>query len=145
MIPTPHFTPIVFSETAERMALPFYLSAVSAGFPSPADDYMDGGLDIAELLIQHPAATFICRAAGDSMEGAGIFNSDYLIVDRALKAVHGDVVVAAVSGELTCKYLDKHRHRLLPANDRYRPIEIPEGSDLVVEGVVIHSIRCHRR
>lgn len=135
----------VVSEPVERTALPLFLSTVSAGLPSPADEYVDGGIDLAELLVQHPAETFICRAAGDSMEGAGIFNGDYLIVDKSLEAEHGDVVVAAVAGELTCKYLDKHRHRLLPANDRYRPIEIPEGSDLVVLGVVVNSIRCHRR
>jgi DNA polymerase V len=97
------------------------------------------------MLIQHPAATFFCRVSGDSMEGAGIYDGDILIVDRAVTPVHGDVVVAAVAGELTCKYLDKNRHRLLPANDRYRPIEIPDGSELVIEGVVRHSIRCHGR
>lgn len=79
------------------------------------------------------------------MEGAGIHDGDILIVDRAIEAAHGDVVVAAVGGELTCKYLDKHRHRLLPANKKYRPIEVTEGSDLVIEGVVRHSIRCHGR
>lgn len=140
-----YFEPLVVSEPTERTTLPLYLSTVAAGLPSSADDHVDREIDIAELLIQHPAATFFCRAAGDSMEGAGIFSGDYLIVDRSLEAMHGDVVVAAVAGELTCKYLDKHRHRLLPANERYQPIEIPEGSDLVVEGVVIHSIRCHRR
>lgn len=125
------------------LALPFYLSQVPAGFPSPADDYVDTDLDLAELLIQHPAATFFCRVAGDSMEGAGIFDGDILIVDRAVTPAHGDVVVAAVAGELTCKYLDKNRHRLLPANEKYRAIEIPDGSELVIEGVVRHSIRCH--
>lgn len=122
---------------------PLYLSSVQAGFPSPADDYVDGELDLLELLIQRPSSTFFCRVSGDSMEGAGIFDGDILIVDRAITANHGDVVVAAVAGELTCKYLDKHRHRLMPANEKYRPIEIPDGSDLVIEGVVRHSIRCH--
>lgn len=124
---------------------PLFLSSVAAGFPSPADDYVDGELDLLEMLIQHSAATFFCRVSGDSMEGAGIYDGDILIVDRAVAPVHGDVVVAAVAGELTCKYLDKNRHRLLPANDRYRPIEIPDGSELVIEGVVRHSIRCHGR
>lgn len=132
--------PVTGTDAARR---PLFLSSVSAGFPSPADDYMDGELDLLKLLIQHPAATFYCRVSGDSMEGAGIFHGDILIVDRAATPGHGDVVVAAVAGELTCKYLDKNRHRLVPANERYRPIEIQEGSDLVIEGVVRHSIRCH--
>jgi DNA polymerase V len=134
---------ISLSADVGHAQLPLYLSSVAAGFPSPADDYVDGDLDLMEMLIQHPAATFYCRVSGDSMEGAGIFDGDILIVDRATTAAHGDVVVAAVAGELTCKYLDKNRHRLLPANDKYRPIEIPDGSDLVIEGVVRHSIRCH--
>lgn len=129
----------------DRIALPFYLSRVPAGFPSPADDYVDGELDLLALLVQHPAATFFCRVTGDSMEDAGIYNGDILIVDRAVEASHGDVVVAAVAGELTCKFLDKNRRRLMPANKAYHPIEIAEGSDLVIEGVVRHSIRCHVR
>lgn len=124
---------------------PLYLSSVQAGVPFPVDDSIDSELDLLGFLVKHPSATFFCRVSGDSMEDAGIFDGDLLIVDRAVAAVHGDVVVAAVAGTLTCKYLDKNRHRLLPANERYRPIEIPEDSDLVIEGVVVHSIRCHRR
>lgn len=125
--------------------LPLFLSMVSAGFPSPADDYIDGELDLMKLLVQDQNTTFYCRVTGDSMEDAGIFDGDILIVERAAEAAHGDVVVAAVGGELTCKYLDKHCRRLLPANAKYRPIEITEGSELVLEGVVRHSIRCHSR
>jgi len=126
--------------------LPLFLSRVAAGFPvhTPSEDYVDGELDLLELLIQHPSATFCCRVSGDSMEGAGIFDGDLLIVDRSATPRHGDVVVAAVAGEFTCKYLDKNRHRLLPANAQYRPIEILDGSGLVIEGVVLHSIRHHR-
>lgn len=135
--------PVTLPDDTAAIALPLYLHSVPAGFPSPADDYVDGNLDLMELLIQHPAATFFCRVSGDSMQDAGIYDGDILIVDRAVNAAHGDVVVAAVAGELTCKYLDKNRHRLLPANKKYHPIEIPEDSDLVIEGVVRHSIRCH--
>ena len=125
-------------------ALPLYLSSVPAGLPFAVENDLDEELDLLGLLIQHPDDTFFCRVSGDSMEGAGIFDGDILIVDRALQPKHGDVVVAAVAGEVTCKYLDMNRHRLLPANDKYRPIEMPDGSDLVIEGVVVHSIRCHR-
>lgn len=131
-------------EATTLVSPPLYLSRVPAGMPSPAGNDVDGALDLFGLLVRHPADTFFCQVAGDSMEGAGIFDGDILIVDRAVKPLHGDVVVAAVAGEVTCKYLDKNRHRLLPANDKYRPIELPDGSDLVIEGVVVHSIRCHR-
>ncbi len=125
-------------------ATPCFLSRVQAGFPSPADDYLDKTLDLNELLIRHPAASFYCRVSGDSMTDAGIFDGDYLIVDRALRPAHGDVVVAALDGELTCKILDLHHQRLLAANRDYPPIPIREGAEFVIEGVVTSSIRRHR-
>lgn len=124
--------------------IPCFLSRVQAGFPSPADDYVDKPLDLNELLIRHPASTFYCQVNGDSMNGAGIYNGDYLIVDRALHPAHGDVVVAALDGELTCKILDLRQRRLLAANRDYPPIPIGEGSDFIIEGVVTSSIRRHR-
>ena len=124
--------------------IPYFPGAVPAGFPSPADDYMDGKLDLNEHLISHPAATFYCRVSGSSMEGTGIFDGDLLIVDRAVEPDHGSVVVAVIDGELTCKILDRVRGRLLSANDAYPPMPVGEEADLVIEGVVIHSIRSHR-
>lgn len=124
--------------------LPFFGSAVQAGFPSPADDYVDRSLSLNELLIQHPAATYFCRATGSSLIKLGIFDGDILIVDRAVEAADGDLVIAAVDGELTCKILDKHGRRLLSANPDYPPIEIPDDGEAVIEGVVINSIRMHR-
>lgn len=129
----------------EPLALPLYASRVSAGFPSPADDYVEGTLDLNQYLIDKPAATFFARAEGDSMIGAGIHPGDLLIVDRSAKPVHNSIVVAALNGELTCKILDIHHRRLLPANRRYSPIEIVPGSDFAIEGVVLHSIRHHVR
>ena len=123
---------------------PLFISTVPAGFPSPADDYMDKRLDLNEQFIKHPAATFYCRVSGHSMTGAGIFDGDLLIVDRAVRPVHGDVILAALNGELTCKILDMHNRRLLSANDGYPPLAILEGADFSIEGVVIHSIRSHR-
>ncbi|QNT78411.1 LexA family protein [Entomobacter blattae] len=87
--------------------LPFCTSAVRAGFPSPADDYRNPDLDLYEHLITHPSATFFLRVEGESMQGFGIFHDDLLIVDRALDAQSGDIVIAAVDGELTCKQLVK--------------------------------------
>ena len=126
------------------LSLPLFSHSVRAGFPSPADDYLELPLDLNEHVIQHPAATYYVRAQGDSMLRLGIHNGDLLVVDRALEAVHGDVVIAALDGELTCKVLDLRLRRLLSGNDLFPPIPVGEDAELVIEGVVTHSIRYHR-
>lgn len=136
--------PLAQPDAGEAFVAPLYAHRVPAGFPSPADDYLDKGLDLNEYLIKHPVATFYCRVEGHSMEGIGIFDRDILIVDRALEPLHGDVVLAVLNGELTCKVLDIQRQRLLSANDDFKPMPIQEGADFVVEGVVTSSIRRHR-
>ncbi|GAA5442607.1 protein UmuD [Microbulbifer sp. NBRC 101763] len=123
---------------------PPFSSGVACGFPSPVDDYKEAALSLDEHLITNPPATFMAGANGDSMQGVGIFDRDVLIVDRSLTHVHGDVVVVALDGQLTCKILDKRLGRLMPASDRYQPIPIWEGQELIVEGVVKASIRYHR-
>lgn len=129
-------------ETKSRVVLPFFSCGVSAGFPSPADDYIDRRLDLNELLIQHPAATFFVRVAGDSMTGAGINHDDILIVDRSLEPLHGKIVIAAVDGELTVKrlFLDSHSCRLVAENPEYPAIDISEDIALEVWGVVTSVI-----
>jgi DNA polymerase V len=120
-----------------------YCSKVSAGFPSPADDYIDQHIDLTELLIKHPAATYIVSATGDSMLEMGIFDGDLLIVDRSLKACSGNVVIAAVDGQLTVKQLcikSDGTIFLQPANIKYPPIEIKETTELHVWGVVTCSV-----
>ena len=126
-----------------NIALPLFMHSVPAGFPSPADDYLDSSLDLNSYLIKHPAATYLARAKGHSMEGCGIFDGDLLIIDRSLEAQDGQIIIAALNGELTCKILDKKQQRLISANKNYPPIHISESSELIVEGVVIHSIRYH--
>ena len=125
--------------------LPLFGSKVPAGFPSPADDHLDKTLDLNEHLIKHPAATFFCRVSGDSMQGVGIFDGDLLIVDRAITPAHGDIVLAALDGELTCKVLDKNGKRLLSSNRAYDPIPIPNDSVLIIEGVVTFSVNQHKK
>ncbi len=137
-------TNIAHHEAKSQLPVPCYLSKVRAGFPSPADDYIDRKLDLNEYLIKHPAATFYCWTEGNSMEGVGIFNGDLLIVDRAQRAVHGDVVLASLDGELTCKILDLKQRCLRAAHKNYHPIPIRDGADFEVEGVVINSIRFFR-
>jgi len=123
--------------------LPLFIHSVPAGFPSPADDYLESSLDLNTYLIKHPAATYLARAKGNSMEGCGIYDGDLLVVDRSLEAQHGQVIIAALDGQLTCKILDKKNHRLLSSNKSYAPIAVGEFSDLIIEGVVIHSVRHH--
>ena len=134
------------SQRPPRAARPLFLSRVPAGFPSPADDYVEGALDLNEHLIAHREATFFVRVKGHSMTGAGIRDGDLLVVDRALEAGDGDIVVAAVDGELTVKRLSRRggRVRLLPEAPGYAPIEFKDGQELAVWGVVtsiIHRIR----
>ncbi|QEM80201.1 LexA family protein [Halomonas binhaiensis] len=132
------------SEVESAFAAPCFLARVRAGFPSPADDYMDRRLDLNEYLIHHKEATFYCWVQGESMEGVGIFDGDLLIVDRAEDARDGDVVLASLNGELTCKILDIPRRRLIAAHQDYPPIVISEGACFEVEGTVISSIRLFR-
>jgi len=126
------------------MPLPLFCSGVSAGFPSPADDFIEAPLDLNEHLIKHPSATFYARAQGDSMTGLGIFSGDLLVVDRAVQPQHGDVVIAAIDGELTCKIRDLREQMLRSGNVKFPFIKLHDDVDMVVEGVVIHSIRYHR-
>lgn len=133
---------IQLSPNPTTRLLPLF-NGVAAGFPSPADDHLEQTLDLTEHLIRHPAATYFVRAQGDSMVTLGIHSGDLLIVDRATTAAHGSVVIAAINGELTCKIIDTHRRRLLSGNPDYPPIELPEDTDLVIEGVVTASIRYH--
>lgn len=94
-------------DLSTRYALPIFLGRLPAGFPSPADDYIEGKRDLNRHLIKHPAATFFVRVTGDSMIGAGIHSGDQLVVDRSLDAVDGNVIVAALDGKLTVKRLFK--------------------------------------
>src|SRR2546430_5809411 len=120
-----------------------FLVPVSAGYPSPADDYLDGSLDLNQHLIKHPTATFFVRVAGESMREAGIHSGDVLIVDRALTPSDGSVIIAIVNGELTVKRLAKRKGKLLlmPENQQYPPLAITENTAFEVWGVVTYVIR----
>ena len=133
-------------EQKSKVPLPLYSCGVSAGFPSPADDYIGQQLDINDLLIRNPAATFFVRAAGDSMTGVGINDNDILVVDRSLEPVNGKIIIAAINGELTVKRLVKTDTscRLVAENPNYPPIEVTEDLSCIVWGVVtsvIHQFR----
>ena len=119
-----------------------FIVTVPAGFPSPAEDYVEGPLDLNRHLIPHPAATFFVRVSGDSMIGAGIHSGDLLIVDRAITATHNSVIIAVLNGDLTVKRLHQAGGtlRLMPENPAYPPIEIHPGTDFEVWGVVTKVI-----
>lgn len=116
---------------------------VAAGFPSPADDYIEGRLSLDEHLIQHKDSTFFVRAKGDSMVGAGIFDGDLLVVDKSLNPVSGDIVIAVVDGGLTVKRLIKRGEivTLKPENHRFLEIEFKDGQELQVWGVVTSAVK----
>lgn len=124
------------------LPLPCMLTSIPAGFPSPAEDYLDKQLDLNEWLIKHPAATFFVRVEGDSMRDAGIASGDILIVDRALEPSDGKIVVAVIDGEFTVKRIaiGAEGIQLLPANESYPPIHIPPESDFRIWGVVTYVI-----
>lgn len=121
-------------------SVPLAGASVHAGFPSPADDYAEQPLDLHGYLVKNPAATFIVKACGDSMIGAGIHDGDLLVVDRSRNAIDGSVVVAHVDGQFTVKRLRKTNGRvwLAAANSKYT--DIPVSNDDMVWGVVVHSI-----
>ncbi|PSQ96819.1 MAG: umuD protein [Bacteroidetes bacterium SW_9_63_38] len=129
------------AEHTQSRRHPVFLSRVPAGFPSPADDYVEQRLDLNEHLVQHESSTFFVRVAGRSMENAGIHDGD-LVVDRAVEPTDGSVVVAALDGELTVKRYQKHDGRpvLVPEHDEHAPIPVEPGQDLVVWGVVQHVV-----
>lgn len=124
------------------LKIPFYATAVPAGFPSPADDYLDKRLDLNELVIRHPAATFFVKVEGTSMVGAGIHPGDTLVVDRAVQPAGERVVVAVVDGEFTVKRIRKRGARLflLSENPAVAPLEVPPQADFQVWGVVTYVV-----
>jgi DNA polymerase V len=125
------------------LRLPLFASNVPAGFPSPADDYAEGVLDLNYYLVEHEAATFYVRVKGHSMTGAGILDGDIIAVDRALEARHGDIVLAVIDNELTVKelHLEDGWVRLLPHHPDFPPIDFKSGQELAIWGVVMGVVR----
>jgi DNA polymerase V len=125
-----------------RLPLPLFSGKVAAGFPSPADDYVEKTLDLNELLIQNPAATFFARAQGESMLGAGIHPNDILVVDRSIEPVPGKIVICALNGELVVKRLKNLAGQWLLAseNSYYPDIPLHDELEMVIWGVVTNVI-----
>jgi DNA polymerase V len=124
-------------------SIPYVISKVSAGFPSPADDYLEKNLSIEKLLIKNQPSTFLIRAGGDSMINVGIYDGDILVVDRSLDAKSKDIVIASIFGELTVKRLiidNLGNPELKSENSLYPNIEIKNKEDLLIWGVVTSAI-----
>jgi DNA polymerase V len=123
-------------------AAPLLLQQAPAGFPSPADDYVDKAIDLGERLVERPESTFLMRVRGESMAGAGIMDGAVLVVDRAEEPRPGRVVIAVLDGELTVKRLARRGGRLVLAAEHpdYPDIEIDPERDFEVWGVVRHAI-----
>lgn len=138
------FSTISLSHAA---AAPLVTDSVQAGFPSPAEDFVEGALDLNQHLIRRPAATFIVRVRGESMIGAGLDDSDLLVVDRSLEPRHDDIVIAAVDGELTVKRLHRRNGqvKLVADNPDYADILLADGNELMVWGVVTSCIKSFQR
>lgn len=128
---------------APRRPLPLDGVKVSAGFPSPAADYEDARLDINDYLVRNPVSTFFFAVQGDSMQGAEIFDGDILVVDRSVRAQHGHLVIAFINGERLVKRLHRRGGRvaLVAENPSYPALEIREGMDLEVWGVVVGKFK----
>ncbi|EFE95092.1 translesion error-prone DNA polymerase V autoproteolytic subunit [Serratia odorifera] len=132
-------------EKAAEPAFPLFAERVPCGFPSPAQDYVESRLDIGKLLVRHPNATYFVRASGNSMIDANIHDGDLLVVDSALNAEHGNIVIAAIDGEFTVKRLQLHPTRQLVAmNPAYAPIILAEDATLEIFGVVTFIVYAAR-
>jgi len=118
--------------------IPLFETKISAGFPSPADDFVDTKLDLNDHLVHHPAATFFLRVGGDSMIGAGIFDGDLLIVDRSIEKFNKAVIIAVLNGEMMVKRIIFRGKSfiLAPENPEYKSVEVTEDMDFSVWGVV---------
>ena len=145
----PPVVPLPVHADGEPQSLPVFASGVRAGFPSPADDHAEPGLDLNQLL-ENPAATFCAWAEGDSMIDLGILDGDLMVIDRSLTPRHDDVVIADLNGGLTVKRLIQKSsgNFLMPANPDYPPIPITPGDEVHIWGVVvrvIHDLRASGR
>lgn len=129
------------------MSLPYVSEGIKAGFPSPAQDYLDIAIDLNKELIRNPASTFFGRVSGNSMRDEGLEDGDILVVDKSLEPRNGDTAVCFIDGDFTLKYIrmENGQFWLVPANPAYPSIQITEENNFMIWGIVTYSIRHHRR
>lgn len=138
-----NFIDIYSADTSTELKLPLAGDGISAGFPSPALDFIDLSIDLNKHLIKHPSATFYGRVKGDSLKNAGIDNGDLLIIDRSLEPLNGKIAVCFIDGEFTAKRIKitKEEVWLVPENEKYKPIKITDENDFLIWGIVTHVIK----
>lgn len=134
---------IFSADTETELILPFVSEGISAGFPSPALDFIDLSIDLNKHLIKHPSATFYGRVKGDSLKNAGIHNGDLLIIDRSLEPINGKIAVCYIDGEFTAKRIkiEKTIIWLIAENENYQPIKVTKENDFLIWGIVTHVIK----
>lgn len=134
-------------DVTTNLSIPFASNGIQAGFPSPADDYLETPIDLNKELIHHPATTFMGRVRGDSMRDANIFDGDLLIIDKLLTPKNGDIAVCFIDGEFTIKYIriEPNLIWLVPANPDFEPIKVTPENEFMIWGIVTSSIRKHRK
>lgn len=134
--------------TSGHIGISVELPEIKAGFPSPAQDYVENGIDLNRELVKNPSSTFFGRARGSSMEGAGIFDGDLLIIDKSLEPREGAIAVCFIDGEFTLKRIHFERHEgqvtaiwLQPENEQFSPIKVTQDNQFIIWGIVVHSVR----
>ena len=134
--------------TSGHIGISVELPEIKAGFPSPAQDYVENGIDLNRELVKNPSSTFLGRARGNSMEGAGIFDGDLLIIDKSLEPREGAIAVCFIDGEFTLKRIHFEKHDglvtaiwLQPENEQFSPIKVTQDNQFIIWGIVVHSVR----
>jgi DNA polymerase V len=135
------------ANTNSVLPLPLVDGGIAAGFPSPAQDYIDLKIDLNKELIANPSSTFYGRVKGTSMKDAGIEDGDILVIDKSLEPHDGDTAVCFIDGEFTLKYIkiEQDAVYLIPANKKFQPIKVTEDNNFCIWGVVTYSIKNHKR
>jgi DNA polymerase V len=133
-------------DATTELEIPFVESKINAGFPSPANDFLDSAIDLNKHLIKNPSTTFIAVTSGTSMKGAGIDNNDLLIIDKSLEPTNGAIAVCIINNEFTLKRLKLERKQLylMPENDEFKPLKITEDENFQIWGILTYSIKQHK-
>lgn len=134
-------------DISSNLPLKFADEGIKAGFPSPAQDYLEQAIDLNKELIRHPASTFYGRVVGDSMYNEGIEEGDILVIDKSLELMDGDLAVCFINGEFTVKRvkLEKDFAWLVPSNPDYQPIKVTKDDEFTIWGIVTYTIKKNRR
>ncbi len=137
---------IYLPDTSTEVKIPILIESIKAGFPSPADDYIEDTLDLNQYLIKNKSSTFFAKVKGNSMNHSNIFNEDILIIDKSIQPIIGSILVCSINGEFTIKRVKRVNSKkivLMPDNPDFPPLEIDDKSTLDIWGVVTYSIHRH--